>query len=81
MGVMEERCPVSFWRWAAPVVAGNFAALGASYIARKAAAGRHPTTISTISLVTGASAFWLVGGLTWVAIKPPEALPCPQPRR
>jgi len=75
---MKERCPVSFWRWAAPVTVGNIAALGTGYLARQMARNRHPKTAATIGLFVGGATFWLVGGLVWVAMKPPEPAPCPR---
>lgn len=68
MNDLIPTCSVSFWRFAGAVVAGNVAALGAVYIARKALVGEHETTQKTAAAFTGLSAFWLVGGLTWVAL-------------
>jgi len=59
-------CPVSFWRFAGPLLAGNLASMGAAYATRAALQDAHAETRQTAGAVVGLSAFWLVAGLGWV---------------
>ena len=72
---MNDRCPASFWRFAGPVIAGNLAALGVGYVVKRSMSETtHPTTRKTVSMFAGGATFWLVGGLTWVAMHPRDRL-------
>jgi hypothetical protein len=66
-GISEPERPVSFWRFAGSVLAGQLGALGARAATRHAFAGAPLETRVTAGRVAGISAFWLIGGLTWVA--------------
>lgn len=61
-------CPVSFWRFAGPILVGNLAAWGAVALTGQVLADAHPTTQKTARIVAGLGTFWLVGGLSWVAL-------------
>jgi hypothetical protein len=62
-----EPCRVGFWRFAGAVTAGSTAALGASWLAGKAwDEGTTAQRVGTTFIRLGA--FWIVGGLTWVAL-------------
>jgi hypothetical protein len=61
-------CPVSFWRFAGPVLAGQLGGAGAAALGRYATAGAHPTTRATAATILGIAGFWLAGGLTWIAV-------------
>lgn len=63
----QTECPVSFWRFATPVILGNFAGLGAGALARTLfAPGAHPRTRETVSTIAGIAAFWIVAGSAWI---------------
>jgi hypothetical protein len=64
----------SFARFSGAVIAGQLSAMGARYAAKKLLAN-DPETAKTASTFIGIGAFWLVGGLTWVALtrRYPEA--------
>lgn len=68
-----DECPVSFWRFAVPVIAGSAAAGGARYLARRALASAHPTTRATTATIAGIATFWMIGGLGWVLASPRRA--------
>lgn len=67
---MDAKCPASFWRFAGPVIMGNLAALGVGYMAKRMMPDAHPTTRTTIALLSANATFWIVGGFTWVAMHP-----------
>lgn len=58
---------MSFWRFAGPVILGNFAAMGTVWLTKRALSTAHPTAQKTGAALAGTGAFWLVGGLAWVA--------------
>ncbi len=60
--IPEATCTPGFWSFAGPVIAGNLAAAGAIWFTRKL------STDPTATAFTGIATFWLVGGLTWVAM-------------
>ena len=65
---MDQSCPVHFWRFAGPVLAGNLVAFGTGWAVKRALAADHPATQRTAAAMAGIAAFWLIGGLTWVAV-------------
>ena len=68
LGAGEVRCHTTFWSFAGAVIAGNLACHAAAAIARNAAGSRPEKTKAAIAGFTGNAAFWLVGGLMWVAL-------------
>jgi hypothetical protein len=67
LGAASEPCRVGFWRFAGAVSAGSVAGLGASWIASKA--WPDETTAQKVGAAfIKLGAFWIVGGLTWVAL-------------
>jgi len=64
----------SFARFSGAVIAGQLAAMGARYATKRLLAN-DPETGKTASTFVGIGAFWLIGGLAWVALtrKYPEA--------
>lgn len=66
--VGDARCPVTFWRFAVPLVVGNLAGIGTGYVARRLATKEHPSTAKTIGIISGTIAFWTVAGTMWVAL-------------
>lgn len=65
---LAQPCAVSFWCFAGPVILGNLAAFGAGKLASMALNGDSDTTKRTAATIAGMAAFWLIGGLTWVAL-------------
>lgn len=63
-----EQRPMSFWHFAGSVMAGNAAAVAAVYLTRKAFERDSEAIRNTAAAFTGLAAFWLAGGLTWVAL-------------
>jgi len=63
----EGEKPVSFWRFAGPVIAGSLVARGAAWATTATLTAAHPTTRKTAATFVGIGAFWLVAGLGWVA--------------
>jgi hypothetical protein len=68
MQLASPENPVSFWRFAAPVIAGNAAAWGTVWLTKRALKGAHPTAQKTAATLVGIGTFWIVGGLGWVAL-------------
>ncbi len=62
-----EPCRVGFWRFAGAVTVGSTAALGASWLASKAF--DENTTAQKVGVAfIKLGAFWIFGGLAWVAL-------------
>jgi len=57
-----------FWKFATAVVVGGIAARGGTWLGKKAFAGDHPTTQDAAATTLSIAAFWLVAGMTWVAL-------------
>lgn len=60
--------PVSFWHFAGAVLVGSLSARAAGYIAKQALANDPEQTRQTAATIAGISAFWLFGGMMWVAL-------------
>lgn len=58
--------PISFWRFAGPVLAASLAASGARYAAKAILTDAHPDTQKTAAATVGVGTFWLVVGIGWV---------------
>ena len=76
--VRMDRCPVRFAHFAGATLAGNVAAGGAAWVTRRLLQNDHPETQRTASVIVGLSMFWLVGGLTWVAL---ARVPTSEPKK
>lgn len=64
----EKPCAVTFKTFAIPVVVGNLAAIAVGAIARSLYHEEALTTKQTVMSFTRWGAFWIAGGLTWVAL-------------
>jgi len=67
-GMDEKPCAVTFKTFAIPVIVGNLAAIGVGAIARALYRTEALTTRQTVMSFTRWGAFWIAGGLTWVAL-------------
>jgi hypothetical protein len=63
----SEPCSVGFWHFAGAVVAGSAAATAVSWVAGKAW-DENTTAQRTATAFIRMGAFWIVGGLAWVAL-------------
>jgi hypothetical protein len=62
-----EPCKVSFWHFAGAAAAGSAASMGAAWLAGKAF-DDNTTAQKVGKTFIRMGAFWIVAGLTWVAI-------------
>lgn len=60
--------PLSFWGFAGPVLAGSLASGLARWGAKAATTDAHPETQKLAATAAGIGVFWLVAGLSYVAI-------------
>lgn len=65
---LAQPCAVDFWTFAGPVIAGKFAVLGTGALVRRFYKDESPTTRQTAAMFAKFGAFWLVAGLTWIAM-------------
>jgi hypothetical protein len=63
-----QPCAVKFWTFAVPVFAGNIAVLATGALARHFYKEEPQTTRQTATMFAKFSTFWLVAGLTWIAM-------------
>lgn len=61
-----DQCPVSFIRFAAPVITGTIVSTGAAALTRKVFKTEHADTANTAATAVRIGAFWIAAGLTWV---------------
>jgi hypothetical protein len=64
--VVAPSCALRFMDFAGAAIAGNLAAAGTVWLTRKAVV--DPKIQHAATVFTGLAAFWLVGGLTWLAL-------------
>lgn len=67
LAAATEPCKVDFWTFAGSVVAGSAAATAVSWLAGKAW-DENTTAQKTATAFIRMGAFWIVGGLAWVAL-------------
>lgn len=65
---LAQPCAVKFWTFAGPVFAGNLAVLATGALAKKFYKEEPHTTRQTAAMFAKFGTFWLVAGLTWIAM-------------
>ncbi len=63
-----EPCSVTFWDFAGSVIVGSAGARLAQWATKKAYNEGGSSSEQTAAMFTGLAAFWVFGGLTWVAL-------------
>lgn len=62
----QTECPVSFWRFAGPVTAGQLGALGVGFLVRDLYRDSHPKTKESAATIAGIATFWIITGIGWL---------------
>lgn len=67
-GDLTQPCAVTFWTFAAPVIVGNLAMLGASVLMNTYYSDHPLSTRETAATFAKFGAFWIAAGATWIAM-------------